>query len=104
MSQKFCNIRVDSSLQHISHIIPVVIPVEVMEEILEIRTIGCLNIHGAHVTANNSTNNNVVFFFVSDLKIVYSNNYKSSIIMPWIREEKLFCNTTDLEIKSLKTV
>ena len=36
--------------------------------------IRCLNIHGTHVTANNSTNNNV-FFFVSDLKIVYSNNY-----------------------------
>ena len=27
---------------------------------------GCLNIYGAHVTANNSTNNNV-FFIVSDL-------------------------------------
>ena len=36
--------------------------------------IGCLNIHGTHVTANNSTNDNV-FFFVSDLKIVYYNNY-----------------------------
>ena len=24
-------------------------------------SIGCLNIHGTHVTANNSTNNNVVF-------------------------------------------
>ena len=35
--------------------------------------IGCLNIHGTHVTANNSTDNNVVFF--SDLKIVYCNNY-----------------------------
>ena len=23
----------------------------------------CLNIHGTHVTANNSTNNNAVFFF-----------------------------------------
>ena len=33
--------------------------------------IGCLNIHGTHVTVNNYTNNNVVFFFVSDLKIVY---------------------------------
>ena len=32
--------------------------------------IGCLNIHGIHVAANNSINNNVVFFFVSDLKIV----------------------------------
>ena len=30
---------------------------------------GCLNIHG---TANN---NNVVFFFISDLKIVHYNNY-----------------------------
>ena len=36
--------------------------------------IGCLNIHGTHVTANTSTNNNVSFF-VSDLKIVYYNNY-----------------------------
>ena len=25
---------------------------------------GYLNIHGIHVTANNSTNNNVVFFFL----------------------------------------
>ena len=36
----------------------------------------CLNIHGTHVTANNSTtNNNNKFFFISDLKIVYYNNY-----------------------------
>ena len=35
--------------------------------------IGCLNIHGIHVTANNPINNNVSF--VSDLKIVYYNNY-----------------------------
>ena len=33
--------------------------------------IGCLNIHGTHVTVNN----NAMFFFVSDLKIVYYNNY-----------------------------
>ena len=32
-------------------------------------SIGCLNIH------NSTTNNNVMFFFVSDLKIVYYNNY-----------------------------
>ena len=32
--------------------------------------IGCLNLHGTHVTANDSTNNNVVFFIVSDLKII----------------------------------
>ena len=37
--------------------------------------LGCLNIHETHVTANNSTNNNVVFFFVLDLKIVFYNNY-----------------------------
>ena len=35
---------------------------------------GCLNIHGTHVTANNSSNNNVVFSLVSDMKIVYNNN------------------------------
>ena len=28
--------------------------------------IRCLNIYGTHVTANNSTNNRFVFFFVSD--------------------------------------
>ena len=33
------------------------------------------NIHGTRVSANNSTNNNVAFLFVSDLKIVYYNNY-----------------------------
>ena len=29
--------------------------------------------HGTDQIANSSTNNNVVFFFVSDLKIVYDN-------------------------------
>ena len=37
--------------------------------------IGCLSIHETYVTANNSTNDNAEFFFVSDLKIVYYNNY-----------------------------
>ena len=37
--------------------------------------IGCRNIHGTHVTDSNSTNNNVVFFFFSDLKIVSYNDY-----------------------------
>ena len=37
--------------------------------------LGCLNKHETHVTANNSTNNSIVFFLVSDLKIVYFNNY-----------------------------
>ena len=31
--------------------------------------IGCLNIHRTHGTANISINNNVVSFFISDLKI-----------------------------------
>ena len=31
------------------------------------------------MTVNNSPNNKVVFFFVSDLKIVYHINYQSSI-------------------------
>ena len=35
---------------------------------------GCLNMHGTHLTANNSNNNNA-FFFVSDFKIVYYYNY-----------------------------
>ena len=34
-----------------------------------------LNIHGNHVTATDSANYNVVFFFVSDFKIVYYSNY-----------------------------
>ena len=37
--------------------------------------IWCLSIHWTSVTANKSTNNNVVFFFVPDLKIVYYKNY-----------------------------
>ena len=42
---------------------------------MQLFNIWCLNIHGTHVTANNSTNDNVVFLFVSDFKIVYYNNY-----------------------------
>ena len=38
-------------------------------------TTDCLNIHGTHLTANNSIYNNAVFFFASDLKIIYYNNY-----------------------------
>ena len=38
----------------------------------------------------NSTNNNVVFIFVSNLKIAYYNNYQSSITSLWTREEKMF--------------
>ena len=36
--------------------------------------IGCLKIYETHATANNSANYNV-FFYISDLKIVYNNNY-----------------------------
>ena len=49
-------------------------------------------IHGAPVTVYNSTYNNFMFFYVSDLKIVYYNNYQSSITMPWTREEKYFAS------------
>ena len=35
----------------------------------------CLKIYGTRVTAYNSINNYFVFFFVSDLKIAYYNNY-----------------------------
>ena len=41
---------------------------------LDIYRVLHFNIQGIHVIANNSTNNNV-FFFVSDLKIEYYNNY-----------------------------
>ena len=41
---------------------------------------------------NSSINNNVVFFFLSDLKIVYYNNYYNSITMRWTREEKYFAS------------
>ena len=52
------------------------------------------------MTAHNSTNNNVAFFFVSDLKIVFSTNYYFLIPMSWTGEEKYLA----LEIKSFKTV
>ena len=45
--------------------------------------VGCLNIHGIHVSANCSTNNNAVFFYVSDQKLVYNNNNASLITIPW---------------------
>ena len=41
------------------------------------------------MTANNSKKNNVVFFFVSVVKIVYYNNYQSSITMPWAKKNIL---------------
>ena len=56
------------------------------------------------MTANNSTNNYVIFFSISDMKIVYYNSYQFSITMPWAREEKIFCLPTYLETKSFKTV
>ena len=63
---------------------------------------GCFNIHGAHVTVNNSTTNNV-FIFVSDLKIVYYIHYLSLIIMPFTQKEKIFC-ISYLETKSFITM
>ena len=32
-------------------------------------------VHRTHVTANNSANNDIVFFSVPDLKIAYYNTY-----------------------------
>ena len=40
--------------------------------------IGCLNIHRTLLTANNFTNNNVVFFFSFRFEIVY---YKKQLIL-----------------------
>ena len=51
--------------------------------------------HGTQVTPKNSTDNNVVFFFVSDLKIVCHNNNKSSITMPWLRDENILRHYLD---------
>ena len=42
------------------------------------RGIGYLNINATHVTANNSTKNNAVFFFVLDFRIEYL-----TTINPW---------------------
>ena len=52
------------------------------------------------MTADNSTNNNVVIFFVSDLKIVY---YYSSITIPWRRDKNILIKSY-LETKSFKTL
>ena len=55
------------------------------------RNIGYLKIHGTYETANNSTINNVVFFFVSGLKIVD------------IRQEReIFCGITYLKTKTIQ--
>ena len=62
-------------------------------------SIAYLNINGTYVTDNLSTNDNIVFFFVSDLKIVYYYNNQSSITMPWTKEENIFL-TAHLETKS----
>ena len=40
--------------------------------------------------ASNSTNYNVVFFFISDLKIAYFNKYLSLKTMSWTRKENSF--------------
>ena len=49
--------------------------------------IWCLNIYGVRVTTNDFTTNNM-FFFVSDLKIVFYNDNQSSITMTWAAEKK----------------
>ena len=54
--------------------------------------IGCFNIKMIHVTAHNTSYNNVSFLFASDLKTVFSSNYKSSITMSWTRKDKYFAS------------
>ena len=63
----------------------------------------CLNIHRTYVTANSSTNNNVVFFFVSDLKIVHTITTINPQSQCLGQERKIFCLTTYLETKLFKT-
>ena len=46
--------------------------------------IGCLGIHRTRVTAYKSTTNNVVFFFVSDLKIEY---YSPMVRETWVQSQ-----------------
>ena len=48
---------------------------ELTQASLRTEYIGCVNIQETRVTANKSTTNNVQFFFASDFKIVYNNNY-----------------------------
>ena len=74
-------------LMNIQHIADHVFPKGIRS-----RYTGYLSICRTYVTANNSINYNVLLFFVSNLKIVYYNNYQSSIIMPWTREEKYFAS------------
>ena len=52
------------------------------------------------MTANNSTTNNVVFFFVSDLK----NSKLKQILIADHKREKIFRVTIYLETKSFKIV
>ena len=56
------------------------------------------------MTVNTSKNDNVVFFFVSDLKIDYDNNYQSLITKSWTKRKTISCVTTYLETKSFKIV
>ena len=66
--------------------------------------IGWLNIYGTHVTANNSTNNNGVFFIgfrfensILKQELILDNNALD-------KRGKIFCASTYLETKSFKTV
>ena len=64
--------------------------------------IGCLNIHGAHITVNNSANNNVMFFFY------FCFRFKNSILYQLLilehnaldKKGKIFGMTTYLEDKN----
>ena len=48
--------------------------------------IGCLNVHVTHGTVYNSTYNTVVFFFVSNLEIVYITTINPSL--QFLRQER----------------
>ena len=65
--------------------------------------IGCLSVNGTHVTANNSTNNNVFLFFVSDLKIVYYNNFVQSTAF-WEREIRPTPTQTSVLVQTLNNL
>ena len=63
---------------------------------MQLINIGCLNIHVTHLTANNAATNNVVFFFVLDLK----NSIQLQLLIPYHnaldKRSRIFCVTTYL--------
>ena len=68
------------------------------------REVGCLNIHGAHVTAINSIKNYVFFLF----GFIFENSMLQELLIfnhnALDKTGKIFYATTYLETKSFKTV